>query len=217
MSRIYHIGITNINITSVPHWFHIGAPRAIFVFNIIITSISHQHHNTIISTSHQYQVIITTISHPYHNNFTSIAHQYRKDITSVAYQYHIKLTTISRSTSHPYHQYHIGITLVSHWSAAGIFFSTGRPGTSQDTPRATSRATSREPWSAAGNFFPRDVPGRPRIRHARRPASLPELNVSHTTSASLPGRKSLQEETMQSRLTKFFTGKTGRFCTLFLS
>ena len=156
MSRIYHIGITNI--TSVPHWFHIGAPRAIFVFHIIITSISHQHHNTIISTSHRYHIIITSISHPYHNNFTSIAHQYHNDITTVAYQYHTKFTTISR-------RHHIritSITSVSHWFHIGA-------------PQAF--------------FFPRDVPGRPRIRHARRPASrgAPQAIFFHGTSRDVPG------------------------------
>ena len=60
--------------------------------------------------------------------------------------------------------------------------------------------------SAAGeddfSYYLREPPGRP---------------IFYTTSASLPGRKSLQEETMQSQVTKFFTGKTQMKIALFLS
>ena len=152
-----------------------------------------QHHSDI--TSH----INISAQH-----FTTVSHRYHISITSISKQSHISITSIS-------HQYHIGIISARR---KRIFFT-------RDVPRDATRDALRD--------VPRDVPhARPARRPARRPVRssiyriLPprasrKLNLSHTTSASLPGRK--QKESAPGRnyaedAPKFFTGKTGRFFAL---
>ena len=159
--------------------------------------------------SQQYHNDITSHINISAQQFTTISHRYHISITSISKQSHISIASIS-------HQYHIGIISARR----NRFFVT------RDVPRDATRNALRD--------VPRDVPrARPAPRPAaRRPARRParssiyrilpprasrKLNLSHTTSASLPGRKSLQEETMQRRLTKFFTGKTLMKIALFLS
>ena len=91
-----------------------------------------------------------------------------QSITSVSHRYNINITSIS-------HRYHISITSVSHRSAAGYSFNTGRP-----TRCHTQRPTRRPARLPAGP---------PRARSTYRILPLRasrKLNLSHTTSASLP-------------------------------
>ena len=66
---------------------------------------------------------------------------------------------------------------------------------------------------APGRNYAEKVVGRARVAHTTS-AGLREL-IFYTTSASLLGNE-LQEETMQRKILKFFTGKTRRKITLFL-
>ena len=93
--------------------------------------------------------------HRYHIGLTLVSHQFHNDIT----RHHIGITSI---------------TSVSHWFHIGApqaFFSTGRPGASQDTPRATSqdppRATSRKPPGAQRIAYYLREPPRPEIAPGR--------------------------------------------------
>ena len=164
------------NITTIPHHTlnrHLDMSQP---YHIDITFVSRQYHINSKTKTQQYHNDIPSHINISFRQFTTVSHRYHISITSILKQYLINITPTS-------HQYHIGIISARR---KRIFFR-------WDVPRDATRDALRE--------VPRDVPQTPPARRpARRPARsstyriLPagasrKLNLSHTTSASVPGRK----------------------------
>ena len=196
ISHQYPISISSI-LVSYHHHTSITTNEYLNVsqrYHIDITSVSQQYHNNVTNIAQRHHITITSVSQHYHNGITTISQRLIVIIASVSHRYHrsntffhIKqINTSSTSISHQYQydftsisQYPISITSVSHRGAAGDFFLHG---TSRETSRATSRATSRPTSNATSRTMSRATSRATSISIT----TISQLNLSHTTSASLP-------------------------------
>ena len=180
----------------------------------------HQYHNGTTSHIKPTSRHFATVLQRYHTDmpsyidislqpFTTVSHRYHTSITTLLKQYHNSITPIS-------HQYHIGIISARR---KRIFFTWDVPETPHNVPqtppaRSPVRCPARSPARCSTyRILPPRASRKLYLSHTAS-ASLPELTLSHTTSASFPGSTFASLSNHAEDSPKFFTGKTGPFCSL---